>query len=209
MIVDMGEFYFTLWQNAIFHEKMYFKTTLNSEDVFMIETIGHILGILAVGLFVFSYQVSEKKNLLIVQTIATAMMCVQYILIGAYSGFSLNIICIVRNVLYFYRDKKGNSNVWLPIMLALAMALVSLLSWDGYYSLFIVSGLMLNTVCMGVCNVQNLRKSILISCALILTYNLFAGSYGGAINETLSLISAVIGIIRYYSVNGSRCSKGE
>lgn len=163
----------------------------------MTEIIGHIFGVIAVGLFFLSYQISDKKKLLIVQTVATAMLCLQYILIGAYSGFGLNIVCIIRNILYFHRDKKGHSDVWLPFALAFVMAMVSLLSWDGYHSLFIIFGLMINTVCMGIFNTQNLRKSILLTCSLVLVYNLFEGSYGGAISESMSLISAIIGIIRY------------
>lgn len=161
------------------------------------EIIGHIFGIVAVGSFFLSYQIFDKKKLLLVQTFATAMLCLQYILIGAYSGFGLNIVCIIRNILYYQRDKKRGSGVWLPVVLALTIAVVSLFSWDGYHSLFIISGLMINTVCMGVCDSQNLRKSILITCPLILVYNLFELSYGGAVSETISLISAIIGIIRY------------
>ena len=161
------------------------------------ETIGHIIGIVAIGLFFLSYQMFDKKKLLLIQTLATTMLCLQYILIGAYSGFGLNIVCIVRNILYYHRDKKVRSGLWLPSVLAFVMALVSLFSWDGYHSIFIISGLMINTVCMGVCDSQNLRKSILISCPLILVYNLFEFSYSGAISETISLISAIIGIVRY------------
>jgi len=125
------------------------------------------------------------------------MLCLQYILIGAYSGFGLNIVCIIRRIFYFHRDKKVLSGSWLPIVLSFVMAVISLFSWDGYHSLFIILGLIINTVCMGVCNSQNLRKSILITCPLILVYNILEGSFGGAVSETISLISAIIGIIRY------------
>ena len=162
------------------------------------ETIGHIIGIVAIGLFFLSYQIFEKKKLLIVQTLATTLLCLQYLLIGAYSGFVLNIVCVIRNFLYFHRDKKFFSGIWLPILLALVMALVSLFSWDGYHSLLIILGLMINTVCMGIFDPQNLRKSVLITCPLVLAYNIFEASYSGMVSETVSLISAAIGIIRYH-----------
>ena len=161
------------------------------------EILGHAIGVIAIGLFFLSYQIFEKKKLLFVQTLATAMLCLQYVLIGAYSGFVLNIICVIRNILFYHRDKKFLSGVWLPILLALTMAFVSLFSWDGYHSLLIILGLMVNTVCMGLCDSQNLRKSVLITCPMILVYNIFEASYSGMVSETVSLISAVIGIIRY------------
>ncbi len=159
--------------------------------------LGHCIGGVAIVMFFLSYQVSEKKKLLVVQTLATALICLQYILIGAYSGFALNIICIIRNLLFYHRDKKPLSGVWLPIVLAVVMAGVSLFSWDGYHSLLIVGGLMINTVCMGVCDAQNLRKSVLVTCPMVFVYNLIALSYSGMISESISFISALIGILRF------------
>ncbi len=167
----------------------------------MIQMIGHLVGFAATGLFFLSYQIFDKKKLLLMQTVATATLCLHYLLVGAYSGFGLNIVCIIRNILFYHRDKKLLSGVWLPISLAAVMGVVSLFSWDGYYSLLIIGGLMINTVCMGLCNSQNLRKSILVTCPMVLLYDWFAGSYGGMISETISLISAVIGIVRYKKSN--------
>lgn len=161
------------------------------------EIAGHLIGGIAILLFFLSYQVSEKKKLLVVQTVGTALFCIQYILIGAYSGFALNIVCVIRNILFYYRDKKVLSGVWLPILLAVVMGVLSLYSWDGYHSLLIAVGLMINTLCMGLCDAQNLRKSVLITCPMVLIYNVFELSYSGMINESISLISATIGILRY------------
>ncbi len=161
------------------------------------ETLGHIIGFIAVGLFFSSYQTFDKKKLLFVQTLAVATLCLQYILIGAYSGFALNVVCIFRNICFYNSDKKFLSGKYIPILFALVMAGISLLSWDGYYSLFIIAGLMINTICMGFLNSQNLRISLLITCPLVIVYNIFSGSVSGIISESISIISAVIGIIRY------------
>lgn len=165
------------------------------------EILGHIIGVVAIIMFFLSYQVSEKKKLLTVQTLATAMICLQYILIGAYSGFALNIVCIIRNILFYHRDKKPLSGLWLPIVLAIIMGSVSIISWDGYHSLIIAAGLMINTVCMGVCNAQDLRKSVLFTCPMVFIYNIFELSYSGMISESISWISALIGIVRYKTKN--------
>lgn len=161
------------------------------------EIVGHGLGFIAVGLYFLSYQIYEKRKLLLVQTAATTLNCLQYLLIGAYSGFALNIVCVCRNFAFYYRDKEGRRGALLPSILALIIVLVSLFSWDGLHSLLIVLGLAINTVCMGVFNSQNLRKSVLLTCALIFTYNVFAGSYSGMVSESISWLSALIGIIRY------------
>jgi asparagine N-glycosylation enzyme membrane subunit Stt3 len=124
-------------------------------------------------------------------------MCLQYLLIGAYSGFALNIVCIIRNVLFCHRDKRLLSGKWMPFAMAVVMAAVSALSWEGYHSIIIVAGLMINTVCMAFCDAQGLRKSILVTCPMVIVYNVIERSYSGIISESVSLCSAIIGIIRH------------
>ena len=162
-------------------------------------SIGHVLGFISVGLFFYSYQCSQKRKLMVIQTVATALSCVQYLLIGAFSGFALNIVCILRNLAFYYRDKYKRTDLALPIIFSLCMAVASIFSWEGTHSLLITLGLVVNTMCMGIFNASDFRKTILISSSLILVYNIFAFSYSGILSESISLISVVIGIIRYRS----------
>lgn len=160
--------------------------------------IGNACGLVAVALFIFSYQLFDKKKLLIVQTFATGMNCLQYLLLGAYSGLALNILAVIRNLIFSNRDNNKICGAkWMPYLLALMMGGISIFTWEGYYSLFIIVGLMINTVCLGICDSQSLRYSILVSCPLILTYDAFAGAYAGMLNEGISTVSAIVGIVRY------------
>ena len=175
--------------------------------------IGHIFGFISVGLFFYSYQRTQKRKLMIIQTVATALSCIQYLLIGAFSGFALNIVCIIRNFIFYYRDKKQHSGWLSPILLSLCIAVASIFSWEGIHSLLITVGLVVNTMCMGLLDARSFRKTILISSSLILIYNIFAFSYSGMLSESISLISVIIGIIRYRSVqqpsNSSQSSQPQ
>lgn len=159
-----------------------------------ITLIGHIFGFISVGLFFYSYQRSKKEKILTIQTIATALSCVQYLLIGAFSGFALNIVCIIRNFVYSYRDKYSFNDWYSPVILSVFMAGVSCFSWEGLHSLMITAGLVINTVSLGVFDAKNIKRSIIVSSSLILIYNVFAGSYSGILSESLSVISAIIGM---------------
>ena len=161
------------------------------------ETIGHIIGFCALILIFISYQIHDKKKLILIQTISTTLVCIQYILIGAYSGFALNIVCIIRNIIFYNRDKKFFSSLFFPIFFACVIPLISLLSWDGYYSIFIVIGLMINTICLGICSAQNLRIASLLCCTLIIIYNVFCHLWGGVLNEFLAIASSAVGLYRY------------
>ena len=159
--------------------------------------IGHALGFISVGLFFYSYQRTQKRKIMIIQTVATALSCIQYLLIGAFSGFALNIVCIIRNFIFYSREKNQRTDLATPIIFALCMAIASFFSWEGIHSLLITLGLVVNTVCMGIFDAKNFRKTILISSSLILIYNIFASSYSGILSESLSLVSVIIGIVRY------------
>lgn len=161
------------------------------------ELIGHILGFVAVAVFFLSYQCRGKKTLLLLQSLGTGILSLQYLLLGAWSGFGLNLVCLGRNFCFYYRERPFFSRKFWPVVFALLMAGVSCLSWDGWHSLFIILGLVINTLCMGYLDPQGLRKSILVSCPLIIGYNIFEMSVAGILNESISILSALIGIFRY------------
>ena len=85
----------------------------------------------------------------------------------------------------------------IPVILTAIMGVLSIFLWEGYHSIFFVVGIMLNTLAMGYFGPQNLRKSILLTSSLILIYNLFIPSYGGVFNESVSIASSIIGLVRY------------
>lgn len=159
--------------------------------------IGHILGFVSVGLFFYSYQRTQKRKIMVIQTVATALSCIQYLFIGAFSGFALNVVCIIRNFAFYHRDKKQSADLASPVFFAMCMAVVSFFSWEGMHSMLITLGLVVNTLCMGLFDAKSFRKTILISSSLILVYNIFASSYSGVLSESISLVSVIIGIVRY------------
>ena len=73
------------------------------------EIIGQILGIASTIITFLSYQTNKKKTLLVVQTIATLCTCLSFLFLGASTGFALNIVCIVRNIVFYFQNEKNNS----------------------------------------------------------------------------------------------------
>ena len=159
--------------------------------------IGQILGIIGMILGFVIYQVKDSKKILLVQIITSLIFCIHYILIGALSGAVLNIVGTVRSVVYYHREKKFFSGKYIPIAFAFIMAGTGIIFWETWYSIFVVSGLVIYNLALTFKNPQNLRRSILISCPLILTYNIFSKSVGGIAYESISMVSGIIGLIRY------------
>jgi len=161
------------------------------------EIIGQVLGVFAMVFFFLSYQMNTKRSVLILQTGATVCNCISYLLLGAMSGFALNIVCTSRNIIYYFIDNRPRLTLGISVGLAAVMGVLGFFSWEGPVSLLIILPLMANTVFMSFGNPQLLRKSVVATSATILLYNIFVFTVGGIISETLSVISSIIGIIRY------------
>ena len=161
---------------------------------------GQILGWVAAFLTFMSYQCKNHKKLIFVQTAATVSMCASYLLLGAHTGMLLNVVCILRNLIIYKKDVKIFSYPFWPYALAALMAVTGALSWQGPMSLFIIVALAVNTLFLCFPNVQNLRKSILVTSSMVLIYNVYYSAWGGVLNELIAIVSSIIGIYRYRKV---------
>ena len=163
------------------------------------EIIAQILGVFAIILGFLSYQTKSSKGVLAFQSLTTVTFTVHYLLLGAYSGMIMNAVGIIRNFFYYNGDKKFFSWKGWPIIFALVSGTLGVLAWEAWYSVFVVAGIVINTVCMSFKNAQNIRKSILVTSPMVLTYDLFAKSYSGAVYEAVAIVSSAIGLYRFYS----------
>ena len=159
--------------------------------------IGQALGIVAVILGFITYQMRSQKALLVVNMITCAVFCAHYLLIGAISGFALNAVGFVRNIVFTNRDKKlFASPVW-PYVFGAVMLLAGILTWQDWRSVLMVCALVINSLALSLKNPQHIRFSLLITCPLVLIYDLLLHSYGGMVYEGMSIVSSVIGIVRF------------
>lgn len=159
--------------------------------------IGQILGILAPLITFISYQENSKKKLLILQTAATLANCLSYLFLDADSGFALNIVCIIRNIAFYFQDPLSKSCRITACALAFIMSFLGIFSWEGSISLLVIIALAANTIFLSFGDAQLLRKSVIITSSLILIYNIIVLSIGGIINESIAVIASFIGIIRF------------
>ena len=170
---------------------------MNWSNINWIELIGQCFGIAAFTIAFLAYQAKTSQRLLIIQSGAILCFCIHYALLGAMTGFALNVICLARNIIFSNKDKRlFRSKLW-PYALALVTVVIGVFTWEAWYSILLIIALAVNTVCMALPTSQGIRISLLVTCPPALVYNICVGSIGGIVNESLSIISATIGIIRY------------
>ena len=159
------------------------------------------LGVVAIILGFINYIVKTRGQVIFVNSLTTACFVLHYLCLGAWAGMVLNFVAMIRNIFYYYAGKNGKVSKALAITFTVIMGAmgttVSLLTKEGWYFIFSVVALMINSFAMSFHNPNNIRKSILITSPMVLGYNCFVLSVGGAVYEAVAIISAVIGLIRY------------
>ncbi len=169
----------------------------------MEKVIGQILSIVAVVLGFITFQMKTPRGILIFQLLTALVFSAHYFLIGAMSAAGLNFISAIKCLCYYLRDKNEKKGVVVPIIFTMLVIITSILTWDGWYSLFIMLGLTILTISFAF-SAQTIRKMNLIKSPLCLVYNVCVISVGGIIYEVATFISTIIVIIR-----NRRASKKE
>lgn len=162
----------------------------------MVETIGQLLGITAVVFGFISYQMKTSRGILIFQLATALIFSAHYLLIGALTAMALNLLGAISCVFYFFRDKRGGKSITEPIIFIALVIVSSILTWEGWYSAFIMSGLVVNSISLILSNAQKTRMCMLLKSPLCLVYNIIVSSAGGIVYECVVLISSLIGIIK-------------
>ena len=160
---------------------------------------GQALGGVAILLGFLSFQMSTRRNLLLFQLSITVTFILHYLLIGATVGMAMNGVAFLRNVVYYRRGQVlGKRLVIEPIVFALLLCLLAVWTRDGWYSVFILLGLAINTFAMALPDPQRVRMSILVTSPMVLIYDVFVLSVGGIVFESVAIGSSVIGLVRMH-----------
>ena len=160
--------------------------------------VGQALGVVAIALGFLTYQARTQRGVILAQIAVTGCFVLHFLLIGATTGMALNMVALARNGAYYFREKQQKRGQILPVFFTVLMAVVGLLTWEAWYSVFMLLGLVINSYCMSFYDPQKVRISILVSCPLALTYDVFVWSVGGATYEAVAIVSAAIGLWRFY-----------
>ena len=171
--------------------------------------IGQVFGVIAVILGFISFQMKDAKKLLMIQCGVSTVFCLHFFFLGAQTGLVLNIACVLRNIVYYHKDKKIFSSIVVPIFFSVLMGVLGAFSWDGWFSIFFVVSLVVNTFCMSFRKPDNIRLSILFTSPLALTYDVFVSAFGGIAYESVVIISSALGIIRAAKERAAKKSKAK
>lgn len=171
------------------------------------DIIAQGIGILAMVFNILSYQGKKQKTVIALQLIGGALFAVNFWMIGAKIGGILNVIAVIRAVLFLFKDKvKADSIFWLigfilsyiaVYVLTFTVFGTELTPWHLVRELLPVVGMTALSVGFRLKDAAGIRKCGLISSPAWLIYNIAVGSWGAIVCESLTLISIVVGMFRH------------
>ena len=112
------------------------------------EILATIFGLLAVVLFVLSYQLKSRRNIILANAGSRVLYVAQYILLGAFEGALLDIVAFFVSLFYKARDKAFMKKHPALILIATNAVILGLgmLTYQNIFSLLPILGVIFETL---------------------------------------------------------------
>ena len=154
-------------------------------------------GAMGLILSIIAFQFKKHKHIVLLKLSSELTFSIQYILLGAWTGAVLDFISVIRNFLFYRFVKKGISTTPVILVFGAFVIATGFFTFDGIISLLPIGSKLLTTVSYGMKKEKWLRLITLPSCVLWIIYNLFVGSYAGALTDGITLASILIAIYKF------------
>lgn len=151
-------------------------------------------------LLAITYCLKNRKSILLFNFVSLLTNAAAFALLGAWSGFAMNLIAVVRNIIFLIQNKKDNLNItyvdWIILgTLYLMSGVSSYFTYVAFYSLLSVFATMLYTYSVWQKNTRIYKLLGVPTSLLWVCYNIFVKSLFGVILELLLLICEIVEII--------------
>ena len=163
------------------------------------ETLALIVGLVAVFLFLLSFQFPKRRAIIVCNVASRVLYILQYLLLFAFEGAAMDISAIPSSVLAARKHTPFVEKHKYGILLAVNAFIILLgtLVWQDSLSWVPVAGVLLETNAMWFTKEKHIRLLSLACLPFWLFYNVRCGAYGSALGNVLAAVSIVSAMLRY------------
>ena len=173
----------------------------------MLQNIAQVISLFAMAFTCISFMQRKKSTVLVLQLIGGSLFSIQYFMLGAITGGLLNILSVIRAIVFLNNDKlKANHPAWsigFTVCYFISYASVFLVFGKEptfanlFFEILPVIAMVLSLISFRYSDAKYIRRYGLGCSPLWLTYNIANFSIGAIICEVLNLFSILIGILRH------------
>lgn len=171
------------------------------------EIIAQTVGIIAMVFNILSYQCKNAKSVFLMQMVGSALFGINYFMLGATIGGVLNIVAVLRAIVYYNGEKLKSNHVGYFIFFIIAYISSYILTFtllNKPFTLYNALIELLPVIAMIALNVgfkigtsKAIRRFGFIASPCWLTYNIVNFAIGAIICEAISIVSIFVGMLRH------------
>ena len=173
---------------------------------FLMEFWIQAIGIVAMALNISAFQFKNKRTLLMIICVGSGLFSINMFLLGAITGGIMNLLGVVRSLVYVDKEKLPIPVKWVNAMFIVAYMISYVLSFTAFgteptlrnflLELLPIIAMTAMTFAFAADNSKTVRLAGFINSPCWLIYNIFNLAIGGILCEIFALVSITSALIR-------------
>ena len=164
--------------------------------------LAQVLGFGAVGLYLLSYQLKKRTQIVWATFFSNLFYVVQYFLLGAFSGAAMDILSTVASLLAAgkHNPRFSRHTKWIVagmVAVIIGVGLAIAIIRGSWLELIPIGGAVSQSVGLWCDKEQTIRKLGLCGAPCWLIYNFLSQAYGSALGSLFAIISILVSLVRY------------
>ena len=164
--------------------------------------VAQIIGFAGVGLFLLSYQLKKRQQIVWVSFFSNVFYVLQYLLLGAFSGAIMDTLATVAS---FFAARKNAPHLkkyakqlaFLSVLMIAVIGIAVAMIRKDFIELLPIVGGIFQTLGLWCDDEQLIRKLGLCGAPFWLVYNFISQAYGATLGSVLAIISIIVSLVRY------------
>jgi hypothetical protein len=166
--------------------------------MFMLFWIAQICGVLGGIMFVMSVQFKRRRLILLWTALAYIMYVAMTVLLGGWSGASINAISLVFVVIgYFYDRKKKKIPKSLNVIFLLVAVATTIYFWTGWFDIVPLTALTFYIAAVDAKQAEKVRALMLVQTAIWCVYNVHLSAWTALVTNGFFVVSDGVALVRY------------
>jgi len=164
-----------------------------------------LIGVGAIISIIWSFQQKKRSAILFFLSIGQVLFSIHYGLLGAWTAVAINVIGIVRGIVFYYKPRYhwAQQPIW-AVLFIVAFWIGGFMTWAGWHSVLPLLAMTIETIGVWRNDPKQMRWFLLATRPLFFAYSLIVGSYAGMVADVVFSISIITGMVRF-----DRNSKNE
>ena len=158
--------------------------------------MAQLVGFVGMVLFIISFQFNHKKRIIIFFSLSSAMWGFHFLMLGAFTGASINFIEVIRGLVFMRGEKLKRPMFWCVLFSAI-FAISGYFTWADIHTLTTTSVVILVTFALCYGSTRIIRICATLSSIVWIIHNGAQLSIAGVITEAFVLVSLFIAFWRF------------